>query len=160
MRGVALRPCGQVAPLGVLLLALRVAATTVVRRPAGVALRRVAHPSSAGVHHAPVTNRVATAVAPNVAVQAEMIEARPRPRPSPRGVHGWGGGVGGGGGGGRWWWWWMDVMEVGWRDGRPEAGRSLPLQTASPPLSVHLVTPDDDRLLRVFSGAFKAAVSV
>lgn len=47
---VALRPCGQVAPLGVLLLALRVATTTVVRHPPGVALLRVAHPSSASVH--------------------------------------------------------------------------------------------------------------
>lgn len=95
VRGVALRPCRQVAPLSVLLLlALRVAATTVVRRPAGVALLRVAHPSSsAGGHQAPVTNRVTTAaIAANVAVHAEMIEARPRPRPSPRGVHGWGGG--------------------------------------------------------------------
>lgn len=119
VRGVALRPRGQVAPLGVLLLALRVAATTVVRRPAGVALLRVAHPSSAGGHHAAVTSRAAAAVAPDVTVHAEMIEARARPRPSPRGVHGRGGR------------WWMDVMEVGWRDGRPETGRSLPLLRVS-----------------------------
>lgn len=143
---MALRPRGQVAPLGVLLLTLRVAATTVVRRPAGVALLRVAHPSSAGVHHAPVADRVTTAIAPDVTAHAEMIETRPRPRPSPRGVHGWGGR------------WWMDVMKVGWRDGRSETGRSLPLQTASPRLSIHLVTSDDDRLLRVFSEAFKAVV--
>lgn len=119
---MALRPCGQVAPLGVLLLlALRVAAATVVRRPAGVALLRVVHPSSAGVHHAPVTDCVTTAVASNAAVHAEMIEARPRPRPSPRGVHGWRGG-------GRCW---MDVMKAGWRDGRSETGRNLPFQSAS-----------------------------
>lgn len=105
VRRVALRPCRQVAPLGVLLLlALLVAPTTMVRSPAGVALLRVAHPSSAGVHHAPVTNSVTAAVASNVAVHAEMIETRSRARPSPRGVHGWGGG---GGGGGRWW---IDVM--------------------------------------------------
>ena len=48
----------------------------------------------------------------------------------------------------------MDVMKTGRRDGRPESGRSLPLQTAS----THLVTSDDDRLLRVFSEAFKAVV--
>lgn len=54
----------------------------------------------------------------------------------------------------------MDVMKVGWRDGRPETGRSLPLQTASPRLSIHRVISDDDRLLRVLSEAFKAAVSV
>lgn len=89
MRRVALRPCGQVAPLGVLLLALRVAATTVVRHPPGVALLRVAHPSTASVHEAPVTNRVPIAIAPNVTVHAEMIKARPRPRPSSWGVHGW-----------------------------------------------------------------------
>lgn len=149
MRRVALRPCGQVAPLGVLLLAIRVATTTVVRRPPGVALLRVAHPSSASVHQAPVTNRVATAIASNVAVHAEMIKPRPRPRPSPRGVHGWGGG-------GRWW---MDVMKVGWRDKPPETYRGLPLQTTSSRLSIHLVSSDDDRLLRVFSEAFKAVVS-
>lgn len=127
VRRVTLRPCGQVAPLGVLLLALRVATTTVVRSPARVALLRVAHPSSAGVHQAPVTDRVTTAIASNAAVHAEMIEARPRPRPRPRGVHGWRG-RGGKGGGGRWW---MDVMKVGWRGGRPETARSLPLHTAS-----------------------------
>ena len=165
MRRVALRPCGQVAPLGVLLLVIRVAPTTVVRRPAGVALLRVAHPSSAGVHHAPVTHRVPTAVAPNVAVHAEMIKAGARPRPSPRGVHGWGGRGGGGGGrgrgiGGRRWWWWMDVMKVGWRDGRPETDRSLPLLTAAPRRATHLVTSDNDRLLRVFSEASKAVVSI
>lgn len=93
MRRVAVRPRGQVAPLGVLLLALRVAAATVVvRRPPGVVLRRVAHPFSTSVHHAPVANRVATAIAANVAVHAEVIKAGPRPRPSPRGVHGWGAG--------------------------------------------------------------------
>lgn len=92
MGRVALRPCGQVAPLGVLLLALRVATTTVVRHPPGVALLRVAHPSSASVHEAPVTNRVPIAIAPNVTVHAEMIKAGPRPRPSSWGVHGWGGG--------------------------------------------------------------------
>lgn len=52
----------------------------------------------------------------------------------------------------------MDVMKVGWRDGRPETGRSLPLQTASTRLSIHLVTSDDYRLLRVFSEAFNKAV--
>lgn len=109
---VALRPRGQVAPLRVLLLALRIAPTSVVRRPAGVALRRVVHPYSAGVHHAPVSHRVSTA---NVTVHTEMIEARPRPRASPRGVHGWGGRR------------WMDVMKR--RDERPETGRSLPLHT-------------------------------
>lgn len=77
VRRVALRPCGQVAPLGVL-LALRVAATTVMRRPPGITLLLVASPSSAGVHHTPVTGRVSTAAAPN-AVHAEMKEARPRP---------------------------------------------------------------------------------
>lgn len=41
-----------------------------------------------------------------------------------------------------------------------KTGRSLPLQTASPRLSIHLFTTDDDRLLRVFSEAFKAVVSV
>ncbi|TNN81953.1 hypothetical protein EYF80_007861 [Liparis tanakae] len=111
---VALRPCGQVAPRGVLLLllllllllALRVAATTVVRRPAGAALLRVAQPSSAGGHQAPVANSVAAAVASNVAAHAEMIEAGPRPRPGPRGVHGRGG---------RW------GMDVGWREKRARA---------------------------------------
>lgn len=88
MRRVALRPSGQVATLDVL-LALRVATTTMVRSPAGVALLRVAHPSSAGVHQASVTDRVTTAVVTNTAVHAEMIETRPRPRSSPRGVHGW-----------------------------------------------------------------------
>lgn len=114
MGRVALRPCGQVAPLGVrllllLLLALRVAVTTVVRRPAGVALLRVAQPSSAGGHQAPVANSVAAAVASNVAAHAEMIEAGPRPRPGPRGVHGRGGR------------WGMDVLEVGWREKRARA---------------------------------------
>lgn len=80
---MALRPRGQVAPRGVLLLALRVAPTPVVRRPPGVA-----HPSSAGVHHAPVTDCVTAGVAPVAAVHAEMVEARPRPRASPWGVHG------------------------------------------------------------------------
>lgn len=107
VRGVALRPCGQVAPLGMLLLALRVAATTVVWRPAGVALLRVAQ-ASAGVHQASVPDRVTASVASNTAVHTEMIEARPRPRSSPRGVHGWGRG---GGGGGRWW---INVMKERW----------------------------------------------
>lgn len=106
VRGVALCPCGQVAPLGVLLLALRVAPTTVVWRPAGVGLLRVAQPSSAGVHQAPVTDRVTASVAPNAAVHAEMVETRARPRSSPRGVHNWGRG-----GGGRWW---MDVVKERW----------------------------------------------
>lgn len=89
VRSVALRPCGQVVPLGVLLLlVLRVATTSVVRRPARVALLRVVHASAAGVHQAPVTDRVTTAVASNAAVHGKMKEARPRPRPSPRGVHG------------------------------------------------------------------------
>lgn len=102
MRGVALRPCRQVAPLGMLLLlALWVAPTTMVWRPAGVALLRVAHPSSAGVHQAPVTHRVGASVVSNTAVHPEMIEARARPRSSPRGVHGRGRG-------GRWW---IDVMK-------------------------------------------------
>lgn len=105
VRRVALCPCRQVAPLCMLLLALRVAPTTMVWRPAGVALLRVAHPSSAGVHQAPVTDRVTASVASNTAVHPEMIEARPRPRSSPRGVHGWGRG------GGRWW---MDVMKERW----------------------------------------------
>lgn len=85
---MALRPCGQVAPLGVLLLVLGVATTSVVRRPARVALLRVVHPSAAGAHQAPVTDRVSAAVASNAAVHGEMKEARPRPRTSPRGVHG------------------------------------------------------------------------
>lgn len=124
MGRVALRPCGQVAPLGVLLLlALLVAATSVMRRPAGVALLRVAHPSSAGVHQAPVTDSVTTAVASDTAVHCEMIKTRPRPRPSPRGVHGWKGG-------GRWW---MDVMKVGWRDARPGTSLFRPLLPLSLP---------------------------
>lgn len=106
VRGVALRPRGQVAPLGVLLLAFRVGATTVELRPAGGALLWVAHPSSsAGVHHTTASDRVTGAVRPYVTAQAEMIEARARPRARPRGVH-----DRGGGGGGRWWW--MDVMKV------------------------------------------------
>lgn len=146
--GVALRPCGQVARL--LLLVLRVAATTVMRNPAGVALLRVAHPSSAGVHHAPITDCDTTVVASSATVHAEMIEARSRPRACPRGVHGWRGG-------GRWW---MDVMKVTRRDGRSETDRNLPLQSTSLRRSFHLVTSDDDLLLRVFSGAFKANVSL
>lgn len=54
----------------------------------------------------------------------------------------------------------MDVMKVGWRDGRPEMDRSLPLQTAAPRRSIHLVTSDNDRLPRVFSEASKAVVSI
>lgn len=49
----------------------------------------------------------------------------------------------------------MDVMKVGWRDGRPETDSLF-----RPRLSIYLVTSDDDRLLRVFSEAFKAAGSV
>lgn len=121
VRGVALRPRGQVIPLGVLLLVFRVATTTMVRRPAGVALLRVAHPSSAGIHQAPGADRVTASVASNAAVHGKMIEARPRPRSSPRGVHGWRRGGGG---------WRMDVMMESWGYGRPETGRSLSLQTA------------------------------
>lgn len=100
---MALRPRRQVAPLVVLLLVLRVAATSMMRGPPGVALLREAHPSSTGVHQAPAARRAA--VASNAAVHAEMIKAGPRPRPGPRGVHGWGGA-------GRWW---MGVMKLGWR---------------------------------------------
>lgn len=51
-------------------------------------------------------------------------------------------------------------MVDGRDEGRLERWTSrnrLPLQTAS--LSIYLVTSDDDRLLRVFSEAFKAAGS-
>lgn len=74
VRGVALRPRRQVAPLG-MLLALRVASTSVVRRPPGVTLLRVVHPT-AGVHHAPVTDCVA-AIASSATIHAKMIKARP-----------------------------------------------------------------------------------
>lgn len=104
---MALRPRRQVAPLVVLLLVLRVAATSVMRGPPGVALRREAPPSSASAHDAPAASRVP--VASNVGVHAEMIKAGARPRPGPRGVHDGeeeeeeeqGG--------------WMDVMKLGWR---------------------------------------------
>lgn len=103
---MALRPRRQVAPLVVLLRVLRVAATSMMRGPPGVALLREAQPSSAGAHQAPAARRAAAAS--NVAVHAEMIKAGPRARPSPRGVHGWGGAGRG----------WMGVMELGWRYAR------------------------------------------
>lgn len=82
---MALRPRRQVAPLVVLLLVFRVAATSMMRGPPGVALLREAPPSSISVHDAPAASRVPAAS--NIAVHAEMIKAGPRPRPSPRGVH-------------------------------------------------------------------------
>lgn len=71
MGGVALRSGGQIAPLCVL-LALRVTAAVVVRRPAGVTLLRVVQ-SSAGGHQAPGARRVPSAVH---TAQTEVIEAR------------------------------------------------------------------------------------
>lgn len=140
MRWVALHPCGQVASLCMLLLVLREATTTMVRGPPGVALLRIAHPSSASVYHTPVTNCVATAIASNVAVHTEMIKTRPRARPSPRWVHGCGGAG----------WWWMDVMKLSWRDKPAESLYSTRCFLVS----------FDERLLRVFSKAFKAFFSV
>lgn len=88
---MTLRPCGQVCTR-LLRLALRVAAAAaVVRRPAGVALLREAHPSSsyASAHHASVTERITAAVTSCGIAHGEMIEAGPGPRACPRGVHGW-----------------------------------------------------------------------
>lgn len=136
MRWVALHPCGQVASLGMLLLVLRETTNTMVRGPPGVALLRIAHPSSAGVYHTPVTNCVATAIASNVAVHTKMIKTRPRARPSPRWVHGCGGAG----------WWWMDVMKLSWRDKPTES-----LYSAR-----YFLISFDERLLRVCSKAFKA----
>lgn len=54
---VALRPTGQVVPLGVLVL--RIATARSVRNPAGVVLLRVIHPDpSAGIHHVPIVDCV------------------------------------------------------------------------------------------------------
>lgn len=98
VRGVSLASRWQVAPLGVLLLllqlllllllVLRVAASTVVRRPAGVALRRVAQASGAGSHRAAGAHRVAAVVASDIA--SEMVKAGAGARPSSRRVHDWG----------------------------------------------------------------------
>lgn len=51
----------------------------------------------------------------------------------------------------------MEVMKVGWGDGRPEkrTDSSLALQTTCQRLCTHLITSGDERM---FSDAFKAFV--